>query len=71
MLAWTTVRCSRVMAGAKTNSAGITASDPSFDFFPRESGGRVLHEVGPSSGEFFLLPVMNWHRFRRGRKVIP
>jgi hypothetical protein len=53
------------------NSAAITTSDPSFDFFPRESGDGVLDKVGLSPGQLRFLPIMNWYRFGSSSKVIP
>src|SRR5436309_1150231 len=58
-------------SGAMINSAAIATSDSLFDFVPRESGGRVFHQVGLSLGQLFLLPVMNRYRFGSGRKIIP
>jgi hypothetical protein len=37
-------------SGAMMNSAAIAASNPLFDFFPRESRGGVSHQVGFSPG---------------------
>jgi hypothetical protein len=53
------------------NSVAIAALDPFLDFFPRDSAGRVIHQVGRSPGQLFFLPVMNWNGFGSGRKVIP
>ena len=58
-------------SGAMINSAVITTSDPSFDFFPSESGGGVLDKVGLSPGQLLFLPIMNWYGFGSSSKVIP
>ena len=49
----------------------MTSSDPSFDVFPRESGGWITRQASLSPVQFFLLPVMNGDYFGSGRKVVP
>jgi len=51
--------------------AAMATADPAFDFLPRESGGRVLHQVGFSPVQFLFLPVMDRYGFGGRRKIIP
>jgi hypothetical protein len=51
--------------------AAMSGADSPLDFFPGEAGRWILHEVCFTPVEFFLLPIVDWHGFRRRRKVIP
>ena len=57
--------------GAMINLAAMATADPAFDFFPRESGGGVLHQVGLSPFQFLFLPVMDRYGLGGRRQIIP
>ncbi len=56
---------------ATINLAAIAAAHPSLDFFPGESGGRVIQEVGFATSQLLLLPIMDWDGLGSSGKVIP
>ena len=48
-----------------------SATDSAFDFFPGQASARVLGQIRLAADQFRLLPVVNRHRVRRGRQVVP
>lgn len=49
----------------------MVTANLAFDFFPRESGSRILLQVGLSPVQLLFLPVVDRYGFGSRREIIP
>jgi hypothetical protein len=59
------------VSGTVMRSTAMAAEDPTLDFFPRESRGRIAQQLRLSAGQFLFLPVHHRHVLGGRCKVIP
>jgi len=58
-------------SGAVTSSTGLVDTHLAFHLFPSQSRPRIFCQVRFSVSQFLPFPVVNRHRARLGRKVVP